>query len=156
MRTIALSTVLTVCLGTSLAAGDITATGGWTEVIDAGDLVSGAGSDLQSVYESATDATILDVTPAFDFYDVYVRRSDTNWSGDFSLYIKRTGDGTGAGSISFGASYKEVTTVDTKFFSGYMSRTGIPIQYKLSGMSVNIAPDSYSTTIIFTIVDSAP
>lgn len=129
---------------------------GWTEIIDATDLVSGAGSDLQSVYESASDATILDVTPAFDFYDVYVRRSDNNWSADFTLYIRRTGDGTGGGSVSLGASYMEITTVDAKFFSGYMSRTGIPVQYKLSGMSVNIAPDTYSTTIILTIVDSGP
>ncbi len=47
--------------GVSLAI-DISATGGWSEIIDANDLVSGAGSDLKSSYESEAGATLLTIS----------------------------------------------------------------------------------------------
>lgn len=152
MRTITWLIVTIFASTCPLLAADITAVGGWTETIDASDLIAGAGSDLQSDYYSATNATTLDVT-AIGNYKVDVRRSDTNWSGDFTLYLKRTSDGTGSGTISGGTSYITVSLTDTEFFTGSLDRSGIDVQYHLAGMSVNISPDTYSTTITFTITD---
>ncbi len=154
MKAIVCVLILLLAEANPIIAGDIVATGGWTEAIDGSDLASGAGSDLQSTYESATDATVLDVNPSSEFYRVDVHRSDINWPSSLTLYIKRTSDGTGGGSISFGKTYREVTPTDASFFNGYLSRSGINVQYKVTGMSIDIPPETYSTTVVFTIVDT--
>lgn len=136
-----------------LLAADIYATGGWTEVIDASDLVSGAGSDLNSQYESASDATTIDIENA-EFYNVYVRKSDSNWHPSLALYIRRTGSGSGGGSVSGGLTYRQVSDADTYFFQGYLPRTGITARYKMTGLSISIPPDTYSTTVILTIIET--
>lgn len=142
---------------TAAEAIDITATGGWSETINEADLVSGAGSSLLDTYESATGASVIDITNAVDKKDnwrVDVRRVDGGgWHGDFTVYVKRTSDGNGQGSISGGLSYIEVTTTDTEFFSGAGNLWNIDVQYQLTGMSIYVLPNNYSTTVIFTVVD---
>ncbi|MGQ9809957.1 MAG: hypothetical protein ACUVQ7_01265 [bacterium] len=153
MKAIAKFILLATLIQSSrLLSGDISASGGWTEVIDADDLVAGAGSNLIDQYQSAQDATTIDISNV-EFYDVYVRKSDNNWNNDLILYIKRTGAGSGGGNISGGTTFQEVTGTDSKFFSGYLARTGITVQYKLTGMSISISPDAYSTSVILTVVD---
>ncbi|MCK4428014.1 MAG: hypothetical protein KAW16_05995 [candidate division Zixibacteria bacterium] len=142
---------------TRAEAIDLSATGGWTETVDETDLVSGAGSDLIDTYESATDATTMTIyncTGDTDNWQIKVRRIDEGgWHQDFTLSVKRTSDGNGNGSVSGGLSYIEITTTDTELFSGAGNRSNISIQYKLTGMSINVSPDSYSKTIAFTVVD---
>lgn len=134
----------------------ISASGGWSETIDEFDLVSGAGSDLKPTYESAANATILSISGCADNNDTWrvdVKRVDNAWHGDFTLYVRRTSEGAGGGSISGGDSYIEVKTVDGEFFYGAGDRSDINVQYKLSGMSVRVPPGIYSSTIIYTVVD---
>lgn len=133
-------------------AGDIVATGGWSETIDSSDLAAGPGSDLVASHESNSSATNIDLTAVGD-YRVDVRRADGTWSGDFTLYVRRTQPGSGAGSISGGTTYQEITTSDAELFTGNADRTGIKIQYQVDGLSVTISPDTYSSTVTFTIVD---
>lgn len=135
----------------------ISATGGWSETIDASDLQAGAGSNLTDTYESAAGATALTIsntTGNTDNWRVDVKRTDTNWHGNLHLYVKRTSDGTGEGSISGGLSYIEITTIDSQFFSGAGDRNSINLQYKLTGMSVSVPPNAYGTTITYTVVDT--
>ena len=90
--------------GVSLASS-ISATGGWSETIDKDDLVSGAGSDLKSSYESATDATFLTISGCVDdndTWEVMVRRIDDNWP--FTLWVKTSG-----------GNYQAITTTDSDF-----------------------------------------
>jgi hypothetical protein len=143
---------------TTAEAIDILATGGWSETIDQADLISGAGSDLVDTYESTTDATSIDIINTIDKHDAWrvdVRRVDGGgWLGDFTLYIKRTTDGNGQGSvISGGLSYIEITTTDGEFFSGKGALWNVDVQYQLTGMSIGVLPDNYSTTVILTVVD---
>ena len=142
---------------TRAEAIDLSATGGWSETINESDLVSGAGSDLFDTYESATDATTMTIyncTGDTDNWQIKVRRIDEGgWHGDFTLFVKRTSDGEGTGSVSGGLSYIEITTTDTQLFSGSGDRSNILIQYKLTGMSINVLPDTYSKTITFTVAD---
>jgi hypothetical protein len=136
-------------------AGNIAATGGWTRTIDSSDLSSGPGSDLNPSYESAANATSLDLTSNSD-YRVDVRRTDSAWSGAFTLYIQRTSDGIAghtSSTISGGTAYQSVSTSDGEFFIGYRDRIGVEVQYRVDGVSVSIGPDTYSSTITFTIVD---
>jgi len=137
---------------------DISAIGGWSETIDQTDLVSGAGSDLIDIYESVTDATSIDITNTIDKHDAWrvdVRRVDGGgWHGDFTLYVKRTSDGNGQGNvISGGLSYIEITTTDSEFYSGEGALWNVDVQYQLTGMSISVSPNNYSTTVIFTVVD---
>lgn len=142
----------------SEAQMSIDATGGWSRTITADDLQARAGSDLVSTYESAADAgalTISGTTGNDDAWRVDVRRTDTNWHGNFTLSVKRTGDGTGGGSISGGTAYQIIGTSDAEFFSGAGDRGGIPLQFRLQGMSIQVPPaDTYSTTITYTVVDT--
>ncbi len=137
--------------------GDITATGNWSETIDASDLSAGAGTDLTSTYESAASQTLITISNtggSSDTWRVDVRRADTTWHGDFTLSVQRTGSGTGGGPISGGTSYQAVGTSDASFFSGGGDKTDVPVQLKLDGMSVQVPINTYSTTVTFTVVDT--
>jgi len=122
----------------------ISASGGWSETIDENDLVAGAGSDLKSTYESATNATLLTISGcqnSDDTWQVKVSYSSSNWP--FSLSVKKSG-----------GNYQTITTTQTDFFSGKGDTSNIALQYKLEGMSIKIAPGTYSTTITYTVVDT--
>ncbi len=151
------SCVLVLIAGTSHAAISITATGIWFETINSADLQAGAGSDLTSAYESAADAASISVSGTggtSDNWRIDVKKTDTTWHSSLHLYVKRTSDGTGSGSISGGTSYQEAADTDQSFFSGAGDRSGADIQLRLTGVSVQIPPDAYSATVYYTVVDT--
>lgn len=134
---------------------NITVAGSWFLTINASDLLAGAGTDLIDTYESAADAvsiSISETTGASDNWRVDVKKVDTDWESSFHLYVKRTSQGTG-GSVSGGTAYQEITDADQSFFNGSDDVSGIDIQLKLSGVSVQIPPDTYTTTVYYTVVD---
>ncbi|TET45598.1 hypothetical protein E3J62_07380 [candidate division TA06 bacterium] len=136
----------------------ITASGDWTRTIDANDLQSGAGSDLTSTYESATDQVTIDISGTLgdlDNWRVDVARIDFAWHSDLHQYIKRTSDGTGGGSISGGTSYQEVINTWQTFFSGSGDRSNIAVQLKLTGVSIQIPVNNYSAMIFFMVIDTS-
>jgi hypothetical protein len=145
--------------GASWAAISISAIGAWSETVDEADLAGAPGSNLITTYESATDQVSLDISettaaPPPDTWRVDVKKTDTTWHSDLHLYLKRTSDGTGPGTIMSGGSYQEVTDTYTSFFAGANDRTGINVQLKITGVSVNVPADAYSTTIYYTVVDT--
>lgn len=140
--------------GVPRSMADITANGNWTLVADASQLVSGAGSDLKPQYESATGTTTINVTniPAGNSWRVVVHLADNTWNPALKLYIRRTSDGNGSGTITGGGAYVEVTGADTEIFCGTSTRCGIAIQTQLTGVSRNIMPNTYNTGLVFTII----
>jgi uncharacterized membrane protein YgcG len=128
---------------------NISASGGWNFTIDASDLISGPGSDIRDK-ESAPNASLLTVSATGFSWRVDVRRADTSWNGNLTLYLRRTSDGTGSGIVFGGSSYIPVGIANSLFFSGSGSRSGMGGQYKL-GSSVKVPPGSYGTTVIYTI-----
>ncbi|MCL6590271.1 MAG: hypothetical protein K6U80_09990 [Firmicutes bacterium] len=133
---------------------------GWTLPVDSSNLISGAGSDLTSVYLSPVNATVLTVRNCknnADNWRIDVSRSDTIWdSANLALAVLRTSDGTytpGA-TISGGTDFVPVSATATTFFRGSGNHSNITVQYQLTGMSVEIAPNNYKTTVTFTIVDT--
>ena len=142
-----------VCSGGICWAISITATGSWSETIDASDLQAGAGSDLISTYESAADTVSIDITATSGNWGLDVKKIDTNWHSNLHLHVKRTSDGTGSGTISGGDSYQEVTDIDQSFFSGNSDRSNVNVQLKLTGVSIQVPPDTYTTTIYYTVFD---
>ena len=137
--------------GTAWTA-DLTATGGWSRTITANDLTAGAGSDLASQQESSAGATTLTITSTGGgAWRIKVRHTPSTWHSNFTLWVKRTSDGTGDGSISGGSGYIQVTAVDAELFSGTKDRSNISLQYKLTGLSKNVSPNSYLSSVVFTV-----
>jgi len=140
---------------TAHAVISITVTGSWVETIDKNDLVAGAGSDLQSAYTSVSGQVSIDISGtggASDAWRVDIKKVDSNWNSSLYPYVMRTSAGTG-GSVSGGVSYQEVTDINASFFSGSGDVTGINVQLRMTGASVQITPASYSTVLYYTVVD---
>ena len=158
IRFLVASFLLTVFLlhTSAWSAPSITGAGSWILTIGSLDLIAGAGSELGASYESAVDAYLLspNPVPAKPPYRVDVRRVDTAWHGNFVLWIKRTGDGTGSGSISEGTTYLTVTTTAQTFFTGEGDKDDVPIQFRLTGVSIQIPPGEYETMIYYTIIET--
>ena len=142
-----------LCCGCVCWAITITVTGNWAETIDASDLQAGAGSDLISTYESASNVGIVDISSTAGNWALVIKKTDTNWHGNFHLYVKRTSDGSGSGTISGGTAYQEITDLDQSFFSGSNDRSNINLQLKLEGVSIQVPPDVYTATIYYTVSD---
>lgn len=134
----------------------ITVTGAWYETVDKNDLVFGAGSDLENIFTSVSGQVSIDISGAINpdhSWRVDVRRIDTNWDNRFRIYIMRTTSGSGSG-VAGGEIYQEVTPLDNSFFTGVGNVTDIKVQLRVTGTSVQIKPDSYSTVLYYTIFDN--
>jgi hypothetical protein len=149
---------VTLLTGDSQAI-DVAITGDWSVTVDASNLAACAGSDLTSIYESEINQGIISISGTASSSDAWrldVRRSDTNWPSAFALYVRRTGAGTGNGGIiSGGSEYQAVGTSDSSFFSGTGERSGVNLQLKATGVSLTVTPGTYSTSIVYTVVDTA-
>jgi hypothetical protein len=150
----------TVLLGLFFSAGaeaiDLSASGGLTRIVNSSQLVAGAGSNLITTFDdaAATNLAIVNTSGSSDNWRIDVRRSDAAWNNALRLYVKRISDGSGSGSVTGGLSYAEITGSESQFFSGAGDRNGLSLSYELTGMSVAVAPNIYSTTVTFTVVDT--
>jgi len=144
---------VSITIWEKIQATDIAVTGSWVLSIGATDLVAGAGSDLEPNYTSASDAVQIDISNTAGNWQVDVRRTDSNWHSNFILKVKRTSDGTGSGTISGGTTEVTVTQTDQEFFTGSSDRGDVHVELTLENVSVQIPPDSYMTTVYYTVVD---
>lgn len=144
---------LILILPTLASASDITSTGDWTGlIINSGNLSAGIGSPLTATYESTATQITLDIANTLgNPYDVLIRRSDINWHTAVILSARRTDDGIGPGTVSGGLAYQAIDTVDAVFFSGTDDNSTIHVQLQLTDVTVQVPPDTYSTTITFTV-----
>jgi len=140
-----------IAIGERVQAIDITVTGSWPLVIDASDLQSGAGSDLNPTYISAAGQIRIDISNTNTTWRVGVRISP--YYPDYPFGVRRTTDGTGPGTISGGTSWIPVTDGWQLFFSGSQPRSNIRVQVGLTGMSVQILPGTYEITIEYIVVE---
>lgn len=133
----------------------IDVSGSWGLTISANDLISGPCSGLQSDYESSTNAVTIDVSYASynRTWRVSVRKIDQSWPNDFILFTRRTSYSYG---VTGGTNYQEITNSNRTFISSNRDRinvSGLAVQFQLSGVSINIPPGTYITTIYYTIVE---
>ncbi len=133
------------------AQGTITVTGQWSLTIDQSHLVSGPGSDLIDTYESATNQVLINVNGPDRTWRVDVHRVDITWHSDFILEVRRQANN----QIIGGLTYQIITPVAQQFFRSNNRRrvNNIRVQFRLSGVSININPNTYSTTVVYTLVN---
>jgi hypothetical protein len=129
--------------------------GGTWSVSSLSSNVTSAGTNYTHTEESGASHTLLKVT-ALLLYSVSVHQSvASNWDSELLLSVKRTGNGTGSGTIANGTTYIQLTTSPQTFFTGSLglglSRDNIPVQYKIAGLSVMLPVKTYTTTVQYTI-----
>jgi hypothetical protein len=146
--------VLVTCYGGICWATDITVNGSWSKTINASNLQAGAGSDLTGTYESTSATITISVYNTVAAWRVDVQKLDGNWHSSFHLYVKRTTDGVGDGSISGGLTYQEITALNQGFYTGTKTKAGVSIRFQLTGVSIQVPPGVYTTTVIFTVSDT--
>ena len=147
---LAVSAVL-VCSGGLCWAISISATGSWSETT--GSPPPAAGSDLPNTCESTTNAISINITATNGNWGLTVKKINSKWHDSLHLWVKRTSDGSGSGSISGGSSYQETTDIDSDFFNGNGDRSNVNIQLKLTGVSIQVPPDTYTATVYYTVSD---
>jgi len=152
-KVVLISAAVAVLAGVSWAVR-IRVTGGWTEIIDFNDLQGGPGSDLISSYESLVDAVDIDITGAGNaLWEVDIRRVDTNWQPALTLEARRTSSHP---DVYGGTAYQQVIMSDQLFFYTNVranNARNIKIQYRLGGVSVQIPPGNYTTTVSYTVIE---
>jgi hypothetical protein len=157
-RRLALAASLGVlCTPGAACAMDVALTGSWTVSLGASDLASGPGSPFTSTQASASSEIRIDVTLTAgntDNWRLDVRKADTTWDPSIHVWVRRTGTGSGAGSVADGLSWVEVTSTDTEFYSGAGDRTGIPVQVRITGISLSVPPASYYANLTYSLVDT--
>jgi len=135
-------------------AQSVTATGNWVYSVAATDITQ-AGTNFTGTYVSASSQTSISLTVGGNSqWRVYIARTAGTWSNSLIISALRTTNGTGVGGvgqIAGGTNYQAITTIATQLFNGRRSRTGIGIQYQVSGVSVTLPAATYSTSIIYTI-----
>lgn len=138
---------------------DVTVTGNWMKTIAPSD-ISEAGSDYPAAYASNENQTLLTIIPknyGKKIY-VYVHKEDNNWNTALTLKVKRTSNGTYANTnINDGLIYHTITDSSfasqiNLFFTCYGPFVEIPLQYEITGISVVLPVESYSTTIVYTVM----
>lgn len=133
----------------------------WQLTLDAGDLTGGAGTDLSTNIESAAAEQQISIRGLFGGpngnWAVSVERTDdANWNSLIDVYVKRTGGGTGTGSISGGLNYQEITSTSNQFFTGTGTLSGIPLQFMTNGgfAGLGLPAATYTTTVTYTFADN--
>ena len=114
------------------------------------------GSNLRPEYESSRDKIRITVFEQYYLrWQVNVRKTDNNWHPDLHLFIRRTSDGNGdpTSRVIGGLDYREISDFDRGWFRGGGNRDNINAQLKLTGVSVSLPVDTYTTIIMYTVIE---
>lgn len=135
-------------------ATDIDVNGNWSRTVDRSDLIAGAGTGLVPAVESAAGIATVDVlNTSGASWVVRVSRSDIDWPVGVGVEIRRSSADSG---INGGADYLAINASTQDFFSGSGDRSGIAIQIRITGLSLNTLPSSYSLALVYTVQSPAP
>jgi hypothetical protein len=126
--------------------------------------ISEAGMDFQVEMEFSTDEIILSVAilpqnldnVVYLPWQIQVSKNDLEWNEAIEIYIRRTGDGKSEynNKPQNGFYYQKLDSNSTLLFSGQGWINSIPLQLKITGLSVTLPAKSYATEINFTLIDN--
>jgi len=123
-----------------------------------------AGNDFNSSIESESSVFISILYSNFwdsknnpnEKWRINVHKSDLTWHPNLMLETKRTGKGykpakRGSPNIHDGDNFQIITNTPTYFFGGKDEIVYIPLDLKISGMSVVMGAQEFETNIVFTV-----
>lgn len=133
----------------------------WTPTIPA---ISEAGSDYGGTYTTSTGQLKLNVSVPVLLGTGKVSVSyeqSSNWHNSLKIYISKLDNGSGLCVLcsitpSGATAFQEILQTDTEFFRvlavlNLANVNNINVNLRLSGVSVLVPVDNYSTRVIFTI-----
>jgi len=132
--------------------------GNWTKKLKSSDITS-AGGDYAQFYLSGTKQTKISISPGHKShhndkhmpFKVFVSREDMEWHSDLVIEAKLTS--TEKHGNSSGTNFQVITNNSSLFFNTVGSEKELRVQYKISGLSVTIPAETYSTEIIYTVLN---
>ena len=149
---VCLTVLLTMALAARVEAADVAIIGNWYEQIGPDDLILGAGSDFRSTFETgATGATLGIANTQGAPWTLWVKRDTSCWPAAVSLAVRRTSDGTGAGSVSGGTDYLIIQDYEQSLFQGVGDRSGIGLQLRLVGISVQQGAGQHACLLTYRV-----
>jgi hypothetical protein len=126
--------------------------------------ISLIGNDFSGPFESSVNETIAEVSgywdPGTNPYNVQcirhgrcdwqldVEKVDINWHNSLNLMLRRTSNNS---NVNNGTGWQAVNNVSTPFIDGVGNAYNIQIQYSITGISVLLPADNYSTQVYYTI-----
>ena len=110
-------------------------------------------ADLRRLLSIALRCNNATIRPTGDgaTWQVVVSRTDAHWPTGARLWARRTSAGTGCDPVSGGEAFQEVFALDQVLFSGTDDCLGITVQLRLTGLSLDIAPDAYLTAVAYRV-----
>lgn len=133
----------------------------FSDILDANDLsiANEAGTDLTSAYETPVNFNLLDIknVKPNQGWRVVVSKQDINWNASLVVSVKRNSAGAPCGTClgvqagMSGTNYMVVNAMETDFIFGSGEVNDIAIQFMVSGISVLLPAQAYSTEITFTL-----
>ncbi len=114
-----------------------------------------AGEDYELETSSQRDGATLSIKKLKknSYWSVTVYKSDINWNRSVKVYVRRTNNGSGSGSTWGGSNYRQIRNIPLTFLQGSGTLSNIYLQYKLSGISVNLPSNTYYTDIVYTLYE---
>ena len=126
-----------VCSGANISAD-----GGCSFNFDASNLLSGAGSNFAGSPESTPDQIDLTIANTGGAgWRISAQKIDALWNNNLLLWIRRN---------DISADYQQIDNINRTVFTGTGDNI-LPLQFKLSGISVSVPPGVYNTTVSYTI-----
>lgn len=129
--------------------------------------INDAGSDFALTVESESPLYVAIIFG--NFWDkssnpnapwrIEVQKSDYNWNNNLVLETVRAGNGINSKNrnkptnIYDGTNYQTVNNMSGYFFSGRGEIEEIPVNFKITGMSVVNGAQDFETKVVFTIYD---
>lgn len=133
-------------------AMELIALSGWSSLVIGASASSGRGSRESD--PSIASLGIVNAKGQDDMWNVEVKLIEgATLPEGIQIWIRRTGNGMGAGWIRGGTSYQLVDPAGTLFFTGAGDRSHITVQFKVSGISPETPKGIYAPHIAFTVVD---
>jgi hypothetical protein len=137
--------------------------GAWYVKIDP-NLITNAGLDYDPNLriESLANQTVFNLENNFTLNKVYsaawridVQKIDSNWPSELRLAIQRTSAGKSPNleSITGGTVYQYLNSSPQTLFQGKGIVAEVALKYAITGLSVLIPVDTYSTSVVFTLIE---
>lgn len=148
--------MLFIIAGMETSAQTVSITGTTWTVASPTAPVTLSGKNYESNETSAANQTLISMT-GLVLTGISVRQIvGANWDAGLEIWVKRTGNGAGLTIPLGGDNFQKVTTTNTAFFSVLLtvlssSKSGIPVQYEIRGLSVLLPVKTYTTTIQYTV-----
>jgi len=152
---------LIVLFSSLVRSQEVKVSSGWYKVMKVSDIY-GAGNDYPEYVESRRKETKLHIKAfpkskqkdLYGSFSVFVHQEPVNWHASLELSVRRTSKGKGKkGGMHGGDNWHQIHRFSSRFFKLVGKKDGVDLQYRIKGLSVLLPVDTYTTEIVFTVLN---